>query len=450
MVLDKLGSSLRNTLKNIARSIFVDEKLINELIKDIQRALLNADVNVQLVFDLTKEIKERALKEIPKNVSKKEHLINIVYEELTKFLGDEKSDIIIGKKKPFTIMLVGVYGSGKSTTAGKLAKYYSKRGYKVATLGLDVHRAAAMDQLEQVSQTANVPSLIDRKEKDSLRIYRKFEQEIKKYDIVIIDTAGRHDLDKELVKEIFNLTKAINPDEKLLVISADIGQAAQNLAKGFHESCDITGIIITKLDGTAKGGGALSGAAVTGAKVKFIGVGEKVDDLELFNPKGFVGRLLGMGDLEALLEKVKEEIDVEKAEDLGKRFLKGDFNFLDLYEQMQSMKKLGPLNKIVEMIPGFSSMNIPKEMLDVQEDKLKKWRHILDSMNRGELEEPEILDRSRMERIAIGSGTITGEVRELLKQYKQSKKLVKMMKGTDDPSKLMKKFKGKIPGMRFG
>ncbi len=453
MVLDALSSSLKETLRKIARSIFVDDTLINELIKEIQKALLKADVNVQLVFDLTNKIKERALKETTKKLDQRARIINIVYEELVNFLGGEKEEIIIEKKKPFKIMMVGLFGSGKTTTIGKLAKFYSKRGYKVATLGLDVHRPAAPDQLEQISKQVNVSYFIDKQEKDPIKIYSKFKNEFSKYDILIIDTAGRDALSKDLINEIKDLNNIIKPDERLLIISADIGQAAQSQAKAFHESCNINGIIISKFDGTAKAGGALSSCAVTGAKVKFIGIGEKVDDLEQFNPKGFVSRLLGMGDLEALLEKVKEEITQEKAEDLGKRFLKGDYNLVDLYEQMESMKKLGPLSKIMDLIPGMSSVNIPKEMLDVQEDKLKRWKYIMESCTKEELENPEMLDKSRIDRISKGSGVSSSEVRELLKQYKQSKKLVKLVKGKTgdikDMSKLMKKFKGKIPGLKF-
>lgn len=442
MVLDKLGSALKETLKKVARAVFVDEKLINELIKDIQRALLAADVNVQLVFELSNKIKERALNEkFPENVSQKEYLIKIVYEELVKFLGEERKEIKI-EKKLFKILMIGLYGSGKTTSIGKLAKYYSKRGYKVATIGLDVHRPAAPQQLKQVSDQVNVKSFIDKG--DPIEIYEKHEKELRNYDVVLIDTAGRDALNDDLIREIKKINDKVKADERLLVISADIGQAAENQARKFHETCNITGILISKLDGTAKGGGALIASSVSGAPVKFIGIGEKVDDLEIFNPKGFVGRLLGMGDLEGLLEKVKDEISLESAEDLGKRMLKGDYNFLDLYEQMQSMQKLGPLNKVIEMIPGLGS-SIPKEMLDVQEDKLKKWKFMMQSMTKEELENPELLSISRIERIAKGSGVNTSEVRDLLKQYKQSKKMVKMMKGKD-PSKLLKKFK--IPGMK--
>jgi signal recognition particle subunit SRP54 len=379
-------------------------------------------------------------------MTKKEYLIKVVYDELVKFLGEEKAEIAVGKKKPFKIMMVGLFGSGKTTTIGKLAKYYSKRGYKIAALGLDIHRPAAMEQLEQVAKQAHIQSFIDRKEKDPVKIYRNFESELHKFDIVIIDTAGRDALSKDLIEEIEKLGKVMEPDERLLVISADIGQAAQKQAEQFHESCHITGVIVTKMDGTAKAGGALSACAITKAPIKFIGVGEKIDDLEEFNPKGFVSRLLGMGDLEALLEKAKDAMSEDQAKDLSKKMLKGDYNFLDLYEQMQAMKKMGPLSKVVELIPGMGNMNIPKDMLKVQDEKLEKWKHIFNSCTKEELENPDVITRSRIDRIAKGAGVSAADVRELLKMYKQSKKLMKMMSGKGAPkdiNKLMKKFKGK-------
>ena len=445
MVLEKLGGSLKNTLAKIAKSMFVDERLINELVKDIQRALLGADVNVKLVFELTKNIKERALKDkVPSGVTQKEYLVKIVYEELIKFLGDEKSEIDVDKKG-FKIMMVGLFGTGKTTTISKLARYYSNRGKKVACIGLDVHRAAAPEQLMQLCEKVKVDCFIDKKEKDALKIYKKFEEDLKKYDVVIVDTAGRDALSDDLISEIKSLNDYIKPNEKLLVISADLGQTAQAQAQAFHDACGVTGVVISKLDGTAKGGGALSACSATSAKVKFIGVGEKPEDLEVFNPKGFVGRLLGMGDIEALLEKAQEAITQEQAEDLGKRMLKGDFNFLDLYEQMQAMGKMGSLSKLTELIPGFGKMKIPKDMLKGQESKIKKWKFILQSCTKEELEEPDLLNRSRIDRIAEGAGVEGSEVRELLKQYKQSRKMMKMMKGSGDPEKLMKKFKGKMP-----
>ena len=443
MVLDKLGSSLKETLSKIAKSLFVDDTLINELIKDIQRSLLQSDVNVQLVFNLTNKIKQRIKEEkTPPAITQKEHLINIVYEELVNFVGRDKIEINLDQK-PFKIMFIGLYGSGKTSSIAKVAKYYSKRGFKVANLGLDVHRPAAMDQLEQLSKEINIPYFVDKKEKDPKKIYREFEKELNKYDLILIDTAGRDALSEDLITEITNLNNLIKPQECLLVISADIGQAAQKQAEAFHNSCNITGVFLTKVDGTGKGGGAITACASTKAPIKFIGIGEKPEDIEVFNPKGFISRLLGMGDLELLLEKAKDALNEDKVEDMGKKILKGDFNFIDLYEQMEAMNKMGSLHKILDLIPGLGNVKIPKEMLNVQEEKLKKWKFILQSMSKGELEDPEILTASRIERIARGSGTEVSEVRELLKQYRNSKKMMKLMKG-QDPEKLMKKFQTKM------
>jgi len=441
MVMEKLGQSLKGVLKKIAGAPLVDEKLVNEIVKEIQRALLHADVNVKLVFELSKDIKERASeKEIPKGLSYRDYLVRIVFEELTKFLGGETKGVKIGKERPFKIMLVGLFGNGKTTTAGKLASYYSKRGYKVAMVGLDVHRPAAMKQLKQLGDKLKIKTITDEKEKNPEDIWKKYKSELKGFDIIIFDTSGRDALSEDLVKEIETLNKKLDPQENLLVISADLGQTAEMQAEQFHKSCNITGVVATKMDGTAKAGGALSATAVTGAPIKFIGVGEKTSDIEEFDPEGFVGRLLGMGDIKGLLEKAKEVMSEEDAQDLGKKFLKGDFNFLDLYEQLSAMKKMGPLKKVMEMIPGMGNMKLPKDMLEVQDEKLKKWKHIMKSMTKKELEDPDLMfNRKRIERVAKGAGVTSTEVRELLKQYRISKKMMKQMKG--NPEKLMKKFK---------
>ncbi len=439
-MLEGLGNALKGTMEKIAKAVFVDDSLLNELVRDIQRSLLQGDVNVKLVFELSERIKERFKKEeTPAGLTKKEHLIHILYEELVSLVGGENEPIKIGKK-PFFIMLVGLFGSGKTTTAGKLASWYSKRGFKVALLGLDVYRAAAMDQLEQIASKSLCPVFTDKKEKDSLRIWKEFSRELEKFDVVIIDTAGRDALSKELIDELRRLNKEIKPDERLLVISADIGQAAMEQAKSFREAADITGVIITKMEGTAKGGGALSACSATGAKIKFIGVGEKIDDLEEFKAKNFISRLLGMGDIEALVEKAKDAMSEEKAEDLSKKFLKGDFTLVDLYEQMEALRKMGPLTKVMEMIPGMGSLKMPKELLKVQEDKLKNWRFIMDSFTKEELENPDIMSSGRIERAAHGSGRSTAEVKELLKHYRQSKKIMKSLKPGKDINKVLSRM----------
>ncbi|MEK6846279.1 MAG: signal recognition particle protein Srp19, partial [Nanoarchaeota archaeon] len=337
--------------------------------------------------------------------------------------------------------------SGKTTTAGKLAKFYKKRGYKIAVMQTDTWRPAAYEQLEQLARDEGVDFLGVKKAKDPLEVYLAFEKKIADYDVVIVDTAGRDALSEELINELNQLNNAVQPEERLLVMSADLGQAAQKQAQAFHDTCKITGVIVTKLEGTAKGGGALSACAITKAPIVFIGVGEKSEDLELFSPQRFVGRLVGMGDLETLLEKAKEVVTEKSAKDMEQKFLKGEFSLVDLYEQMNAVKKMGSFGKIMEMIPGMGNLKLPKEMLEVQESKLEKWKYAMDSMTKKELEDPDIISADRMDRIAAGSGVKINEVRELLKQYRQSKKMVKMFKGEQDIGQLMKKMKGKLPQM---
>jgi len=451
MVLEKLSSSLRETMAKIKNAIFVDEKLINEIVKDIQKALIRSDVNISLVFKISNDIKQRAIKEKPPSgVSNKDYMVKIVYEELVKFLGGNE-EIINVSKRPTKIMLVGLFGSGKTTHAGKLGNYFKKKGKRVALVQTDTWRPAAYHQLKQLSDQIGVSFFGDPKEKDPVKIYSSFKTELNDFDVVIIDTAGRDALSDELISELEKIYKAVVPDETLLVISADIGQTAEKQAKTFHETSHVTGIIISKMDGTAKGGGALVACFATGSKVKFIGTGEKIDDLERFDPEGFIGRILGLGDLGALLEKINESIDEEEAKRVSKNLLEGDFTLLDLYSQMEMVKKMGPMKKVMELMPGFSSAQLPKEMLDVQEEKLKKWKFMMDSMTKKELEDPEIIDYSRAKRISDGSGATHKDVRELVKQYKQSKKLVKEMKGYGNNPKAMDKLlkkMGETKGMK--
>lgn len=442
MVLDKLGDNLRAALAKLTGASVVDEKLINEIVKEFQRALLQSDVNVKLVFSLTKNIKERAKQKTPPGLTKKEQIVNIVYEELAEFLGGERAGLEIDSK-PYVIMLVGLFGNGKTTTAGKLAKYFKTRGKSVALISTDTWRPAAFEQLKQLGSQVGVEVFGDPASKDPAAIYELYADELAKFDIVICDTAGRDALSDELVDEISEIDRVVDADEKLLVIAADMGQSAQKQAQMFHDTVGVSGVVLTKLDGTAKGGGALSACAVTGAPIKFIGVGEKIDALEEFKPKNFVGRLLGMGDLEALLEKAKLAISEEDAQDMQKKLLKGDFSLLDMYQQMEAVKKMGPLSKVMEMIPGMSSQ-IPKEALSAQQENLDVWKHILGSMTKQELEDPSIIRRSRVSRIADGCGQPEKAVRDLVKQHRKSKKMMKMLKGKGGSDKQMKKLMQKM------
>ncbi len=429
MALEKLGKALNGALRKLARSSTVDEATIKTVVRDIQRALIQADVNVKLVLQLTKTIEKRALEEQPPaGVSKKEHIIKIVYEELTEFLGTEAKPIGI-KEKPTVLLTVGIQGSGKTTSIAKLARYFQKRGYKVGLVCSDTWRPGAYHQLKQLVEPFGVEVFGDPKEKDAVKLAREGVEYFKErgVDVIIVDSAGRHKEEKGLIEEMKRISSSINPHEVILVIDGTLGQQAYNQALAFKEATPIGSIIVTKLDGSAKGGGALSAVAATGAPIKFIGVGERIDDLEPFDPKRFVSRLLGLGDIQGLLEKFEELQKQQrlKEEDVEK-FLRGKFNLKDMYTQLEAMGKMGPLKQILQMIPGMG-YSLPDDMVKVGEEKLRRYRIIMDSMTEEELENPDIISYSRIKRIARGSGTTTREVRELLNQYHQMKKMFKSM-----------------------
>ncbi len=427
MALERLGSSLYEAIKKIFRASIVDEAAVKELVRDIQRALLQADVNVQLVLNISKKIEDRALKEkIPPGISRREHVIKVVYEELTRFLGEKPAPIKIEPGKRNIIMLVGIQGSGKTTAAAKLARYFQKRGLKTAIVCADTYRPGAYAQLQQLADRINVPLYGNPKEKNPVKIALEGLKLFKDKDIIIVDTAGRHKEEKELIKEMKMLEKNIKPDEIMLVIDGTIGQQAMVQAKAFNEATPIGSILVTKLDGSARGGGALSAVAATGAPIKFIGTGEKIGDIEPFVPSRFVGRLLGMGDLETLLEKVREA-EVKVPEKKAKAILSGKFTLTDMYEQFEAMKGMGPFRKLLKMIPGMS-YNIPEDMLNMAEDRLEKWRVMIQSMTPEEKENPKIFNASRIRRVARGSGTSEKEVKELLKQYSMMRRMIKMLR----------------------
>ena len=424
MVLDRLGSSLNAALKKVFRAPVMDEKTVKELVRDIQRALLQADVNVKMVLEVSKRIEERALKEkVPPGVSRREHIVKVVYEELTRFLGEKPASLKIEPGKRKVLMLVGIQGSGKTTASGKLAKYFQKRGLKTALVCTDTYRPGAYDQLNQLAGRANIPMYGEPKEKKAEKIALRGLKQFKDYDLVIIDTAGRHKEEKDLINEMKRLEKAIKPDEAILVIDGTIGQQAAIQAKALHEATPIGSILVSKLDGSARGGGALSAVAAIGAPIKFISAGEKLGDIEPFIPSRFVGRLLGMGDLQSLVDKVRDA-EVKVPEKKVRAFMSGKFTLTDMYEQFESMKKVGPLKHLLKMIPGMS-YNIPDEQMNMAEDALKRWRVIIQSMTPKEREKPKILSSSRIRRVARGSGTTEKEVKELLTQYNNMKKMMK-------------------------
>lgn len=427
MVLEKLGSSIYESLKKIFRASVIDEYVVKELVRDLQRALLQADVNVRLVLELSKRIEERALREkIPPGIPRKEHVIKVVYEELVRLLGEKPVPLTITPGKRNVFMLVGIQGSGKTTTAAKLARYFQKRGYKTALICADTFRAGALAQLNQLAAQVNVPVYGDEREKNSIKIALEGLRKFEKYDIVIVDTAGRHKDEKNLIEEMKMLQRAIKPDEVIMVIDGTIGQQAAEQAKAFHEATSLGSIIVAKLDGSARGGGALSAVAATGAPIKFIGTGEKIDDLEVFDPPRFVGRLLGMGDLRSLVERVREA-ELKIPERRAKAILSGKFTLSDMYEQFEAIRSMGPFSRILKMLPGLG-YDLPNEIIDVAEERLEKWRVIIQSMTPEEREKPQIINASRIRRIARGSGTNERDVKDLLKQYKMLRRMMKTLR----------------------
>jgi signal recognition particle subunit SRP54 len=427
MALERLGSTLYEALKKIFRASIVDEAAVKELVRDVQRALLQADVNVQLVLDISKRIEERALKEqLPPGISRREHVIKVVYEELTRFLGEKPVPLKVEPGKKFTIMLVGIQGSGKTTAAAKLARYFQKRGLKPALICADTYRPGAYAQLQQLANKINVPLYGDSKAKDPVKIALEGIKQFNDKEVIIIDTAGRHKEEQELIKEMKILERNIKPDEVMLVIDGTIGQQAMVQAKAFNEATPIGSIIVTKLDGSARGGGALSAVAATGAPIKFISTGEKVEDMEPFVPSRFVGRLLGMGDLETLLEKVREA-EIRVPEKKAKAILSGKFTLTDMYEQFEAMKGMGPFRKLLKMLPGMS-YDIPEDALNLAEDRLEKWRVMIQSMTPEERDDPKKFNASRVRRVARGSGTSEKEVKELIKQYFLMRRMLKSLR----------------------
>ncbi len=427
MALERFGSSIYEALRKVFRAPVVDEATVKELVRDLQRALLQGDVNVQLVLSISKNIEERALKEkVPPGVSRREHVIKVVYEELTRFLGEKPVPLKVEPGKRTVIMMVGIQGSGKTTNTAKLARYFQKRGLKTGLVCADTYRPGAYAQLQQLAARINLQIYGEPNNRNPVEIASRGLKTFSDKDAVIIDTAGRHKEEKGLIEEMKALEKAIKPNEVILVVDGTIGQQAAIQAKAFHEATPIGSIFVTKLDGSARGGGALSAVAATGAPIKFISTGEKLEDIEPFVPSRFVGRLLGMGDLQSLIEKVREA-EVKVPEKKMKAILSGKFTLNDMYEQFEAMKGMGSFRRLLKLIPGLS-YNIPEDMMEMAEDRLKKWRVMIQSMTPKEREDPKTFNSSRIHRVARGSGTSEKEVKELLTQYSQMKRMMKTLR----------------------
>jgi signal recognition particle subunit SRP54 len=434
MVLENLGNALRNTIKRVMNAPHIDSAVVKEISKEIQRALLQADVNVKQVLELTKRIETRALTEKPSaGMGSGEHVVHIMYEELSSLLGKGRS-IELKKQR---ILMLGIYGQGKTTSCAKLARYLQKKGLSAGMIAADVHRPAAYDQLKQLSENINCRFYGDIQSTSAVAVVDRGLKELSDCDAIIIDTAGRHKLDDELMEELREINGRVKPEERILVIDATIGQQAKEQAKAFNESVGITGVILTKMDGSAKGGGALSAVAEVGAPIMFIGTGEKIDDIEPFDSDRFISRLLGMGDLQTLLEKAKETIDEKKAEELTKKVMSGRFTLKEFYEEIESVTKIGTLDKIMELVP-LPGAKVDKNKMDESQKLFSKFRVVMDSMTEEELESPQIIKGTRIARIARGAGVETKDVKELLRYYNMSRNMMKNMKNRKFMRQLMK------------
>ena len=445
MVLDNLGSSLRSSLDKLQGKSRLDEDDVEEIIKEIQRSLLSADVEVDLVMDLSSSIEERATgEEPPAGTSARDHVLRIVYEELVDLVG-ESTDLPLESQ---TILLAGLQGSGKTTSAAKMAWWFSKKGLRPAVIQTDTFRPGAYDQAKQMCERAEVSFYGDPDEEDPVQIARDGLEETADADVHIVDTAGRHALEDDLIAEIEEIEAAVEPDRSLLVLDAAIGQGAKEQAREFDDAIGIGGVVVTKLDGTAKGGGALTAVNETGSSIAFLGTGETVQDVERFEPNGFISRLLGMGDLKQLSERVEramaetgDEDDDWEPEDI----MKGSFTLKDMQKQMEAMNRMGPLDQVMDMIPGLGGGmmdELPDDAMDVTQDRMRAFDVIMDSMTDDELENPRSVGASRVRRIARGAGEDEETVQELLQQHKMMEQTLQQFQGMGegDMQRMMKKL----------
>jgi signal recognition particle subunit SRP54 len=451
MVLDNLGSSLRGTLSKLQGQSRLSEEDVQEVVKEIQRSLLQADVDVDLVMDLSDSIKQRALNEDPPaGTSARDHVLRIVYEEMVELIGGS-TELPLESQ---TILLAGLQGSGKTTSAAKMAWWFSKKGLRPAVIQTDTFRPGAYEQAKQMCERAEVEFYGNPDSEDPIEIARTGLEETSEADVHIVDTAGRHALEDELISEIEEIDSVVDPDTSLLVFDAAIGQGAKDQAREFERSIGIDGVVITKLDGTAKGGGALAAVNETDSTIAFLGTGETVQDIERFEPSGFISRLLGMGDLKQLSERVERAMEETQAEDEDwepEDMMQGQFTLNDMRKQMQAMNKMGPLDQVVDMIPGFGGSirdQLPDDAMDVTQDRLHDFDVVMNSMTDDELENPRSVGAERVRRIARGSGKPEERVRELLEQHQMMDRMLNQFQGMGDSDmqRMMKKMENQGGG----
>lgn len=420
----------------------ISEINVAETMKEIRRALLDADVSFKVAKEFTNRVKVKALGEnVLSALQPGQVLTKIVNDELAELMGGNESDINISGN-PAVILIAGLQGSGKTTFSGKLANYLkSKKGKSPLLVAGDVYRPAAMDQLEVIGGQVGVPVYMERENKNPVEIAQNAIKQAKQNsnNVVIVDTAGRLAVDEEMMKEIYNVKAAIQPSEILFVVDSMTGQDAVNTAKAFNDRLDFSGVVLTKLDGDTRGGAALSIREVVDKPIKFIGTGEKMEALDVFYPKRMADRILGMGDVVSLVEKVQEQFDEEQAKKLHKKIAKNQFNFNDFYDQIQQIKKMGNLKDLMGMVPGIGKM---MKNVDVDDDAFKGIEAIIQSMTPQEREQPQLLNNSRRKRIAIGSGMEPVEVSKLIKQFEETSKMMKLMSNKSNMANMMKNMPG--------
>ncbi|MCL5433934.1 MAG: signal recognition particle receptor subunit alpha [Candidatus Marsarchaeota archaeon] len=425
-----LGEGLRKALAKLTRSTIIDAKTIKEFNKELQKTLLNADVEVELILKFTKNIEEKALKsKPPEGLAPTDYITKIVYDELVSLMGNS----YVPELKKKRILLMGLYGSGKTTTAAKLAKFYQDRGLSAGVICCDVVRPAAYEQLEMLAKQANVAFFGIKGEKDAAKIAMEGLEKLKDRNVIICDTSGRNALDSELIEELKRVANKFKPDEKLLVVSADIGQVSGRQAREFNNAAKLTGVIVTKMDGSGKGGGALSATAAADVPVLFIGTGEKLSNIEPYNANKFIGGLLGMPDIEGLVSRVQEAIN--EANINPEELAANELNFDTFYTQLKTMGKMGPMKNVFGML---GAPDVPKDMVEQSEDKLKKYKIIIGSMTKNERKNEKLLhEPGRIARIAKGSGVTEKDVRMLISDFNKMKRLFNTFKNDRN---IMKKF----------
>lgn len=445
MAFEGLTHKLQETFKKLRGKGKLSEKDVKDAMREVKLALLEADVNYKVVKDFINVVTERAIgQEVMESLTPAQQVIKIVHEEMIKLMGSTESKINISPKPPTVIMLVGLQGAGKTTMAAKLALHLRKNNKHPLLVAADIYRPAAIKQLQILGGQIDIPVFTLGDKVNPVDIAKASLEYAKKNakDIVIIDTAGRLHIDEELMLELEGIKKEVNPDEILLVVDAMTGQDAVNVAQSFNDKLDITGVILTKLDGDTRGGAALSVKAVTGKPIKYAGVGEKLSDLEIFYPDRMASRILGMGDILSLIEKAQQAIDEKKALEMQQKLERQEFTLEDFLDQMQQMKKLGPLKDLIKMIPGLDTSKLDDIDFEENEKEMAKIEAIIKSMTKEERRNPSIINSSRKKRIAKGSGTTIQDVNKLLNNFEQARK---MMKQFSDMQKHVKKGKFKFP-----